>query len=118
MPTNADSYLRNTFALSGGLKAGKVTINSTINYLNKNQKAVPTGQGDDASGGKVIWQELIQIPRDHSIVDYKNIMIPMILPVIFIILIITSHHMHKIHTGLYTTREISTMKTEYSEILM
>ena len=72
VPTNADSYLRNTFALSGGLKAGKVTINSTINYLNKNQKAVPTGQGDDASGGKVIWQELIQIPRDHSIVDYKK----------------------------------------------
>lgn len=38
VPTNADSYLRNTFALSGGLKAGKVTINSTINYLNKIKK--------------------------------------------------------------------------------
>ncbi|MBC7886114.1 MAG: SusC/RagA family TonB-linked outer membrane protein [Saprospiraceae bacterium] len=72
VPTDVDSYLRNTFALSGGLKYGKVSISSTINYLNKDQKAVPTGQGDDASGGKVVWQELIQIPRDHSIVDYKK----------------------------------------------
>ncbi len=47
-------------------------MNSSINYINKNQKAVATGQGDDAGGGKVLWQEMIQVPRDHSIIDYKK----------------------------------------------
>ncbi len=72
VPTNADSYKRHTIGLNGGLKLGKLSVNSNINYVRKNQKAVATGQGDDAGGGKVLWQEIIQIPRDHSIVDSKQ----------------------------------------------
>ncbi|MEO6287118.1 MAG: SusC/RagA family TonB-linked outer membrane protein [Dyadobacter sp.] len=76
VPTNADSYKRNTLSLNGGLKLGKFSVNSNINYVHKNQKAVATGQGDDAGGGKVVWQEIIQIPRDHSIVDSKAFLDP------------------------------------------
>lgn len=72
VPTNADSYKRHTFGFNGGTKINKFGMNSSINYINKNQKAVATGQGDDAGGGKVLWQEMIQVPRDHSIIDYKK----------------------------------------------
>jgi TonB-linked SusC/RagA family outer membrane protein len=72
VPTNADSYKRHTVGLNGGLKLGKFSVNSNVTYVRKNQKAVATGQGDDAGGGKVLWQEIIQIPRDHSIVDSKQ----------------------------------------------
>ena len=72
VPTNADSYKRHTLGLNGSLKIKKFTVTSNINYVGKTQKAVATGQGDDAGGGKVLWQELLQIPVDHSIVDYKG----------------------------------------------
>jgi len=76
IPTDADSYKRHTFSLSGGAKLKKVTLSSSINFVHKNQKAVATGQGDDAGAGKVLWQELIQVPRDHSIVDYSAVLDP------------------------------------------
>lgn len=72
VPTNADSYKRHTFGLNGASKVGKLTVSSGINYVKKDQKVVATGQGDDAGAGKVLWQEIIQIPRDHSIVDSKK----------------------------------------------
>ena len=72
VPSDADSYKRHTFNFNGGTKVGKFGINSSINYVNKNQKVIATGQGSDAGAGKVIWQEIIQIPRDHSIVDYQK----------------------------------------------
>jgi TonB-linked SusC/RagA family outer membrane protein len=75
-PTNKDSYKRNTIGLNGGIKLNKFTINSSLNFVHKNQKAIATGQGDDAAGGKTLWQELIQVPRDHSIVDYKAVLDP------------------------------------------
>jgi TonB-linked SusC/RagA family outer membrane protein len=73
VPTDADSYKRNTFGFTGGTKFNKLSVNSSINYVNKNQKAVATGQGDDSGAGNVVWQEIIQMPRDHSIVDYEKL---------------------------------------------
>ncbi|WP_229253729.1 SusC/RagA family TonB-linked outer membrane protein [Dyadobacter sp. NIV53] len=72
IPTNADSYQRHTIGVNGGLKLNKFTTNANVNYVHKDQKAVATGQGNDAGAGKVLWQEIIQIPRDHSIVDSKG----------------------------------------------
>ncbi|MBP6410727.1 MAG: SusC/RagA family TonB-linked outer membrane protein [Pseudarcicella sp.] len=73
VPTNADSYERNTVGLNTGLKIKKFTVNANLNYVSKNQKAVATGQDDDSGGGNVVWQELIQVPVDHSIVDYNHL---------------------------------------------
>lgn len=72
IPTNADSYQRHTVGVNGGLKLKKFSANANMNYVHKDQKAVATGQGNDAGAGKVLWQEIIQIPRDHSIVDSKG----------------------------------------------
>lgn len=47
-------------------------MNTGVIFSVKDLDAVATGQGDDAGAGKVIWQEIIQVPRDHSIVDYAD----------------------------------------------
>lgn len=72
VPTDADSYKRNTVGLKGEIGNEKVTIGASVEFMNKEQKAIATGQGDDAGAGKVLFQELIQIPRDISIVDHKD----------------------------------------------
>ncbi|MEZ5050690.1 MAG: TonB-dependent receptor plug domain-containing protein [Saprospiraceae bacterium] len=73
VPTNADSYKLNSLGLNGKLKSGRFSVGSNVTFSNKKQKSVATGQGDDAGAGSVLFQEIIQIPRDHSIVDYKDI---------------------------------------------
>lgn len=72
VPTNADSYQRHTIGANGSLKLNKFSVSSNISYVGKKQKAVATGQGEDSGGGKVLWQELLQIPVDHSVVDYGS----------------------------------------------
>lgn len=72
VPSDADSYKRHTISATAGTKYKKFGINTSLNYVNKNQQAIATGQGDDAGAGKVVWQEIIQMPRDHSIVDYEQ----------------------------------------------
>ncbi|NND05578.1 MAG: SusC/RagA family TonB-linked outer membrane protein [Saprospiraceae bacterium] len=72
VPSDNDTYKRNTFSLKGDMGNETLNVGASIDYVNKRQQALATGQGDDAGGGKVIFQELIQIPRDHQIVDYRN----------------------------------------------
>lgn len=72
-PTTADAYQRNTIGLNAGISANKFTVRTSINYVNKNQNVVNTGQGG-AEGGTVA-QALAQTPRDINIVglrDYIN----------------------------------------------
>ncbi|MFC5272230.1 SusC/RagA family TonB-linked outer membrane protein [Adhaeribacter terreus] len=70
VPTDADSYKRNTLALRGSTRGNKLSISSNLNYVRKDAKAVTTGQGGE---GQTLFQEMIQIPVDHSIVDYKDL---------------------------------------------
>jgi len=72
VPLDRDSYKRNTFGLKGEMGNDFVTFGASVDYVNKRQQSLATGQGDDAGGGKVIFQEIIQVPRDHQIVDYKD----------------------------------------------
>ncbi len=75
IPTTADAFVKRSFTFSGGIKNEKTTIRTNINFTNRDQNAVNTGQGDDAGEGNTLMQELLQIPRDVSIVDfadYKN----------------------------------------------
>lgn len=69
VPTNADSYKRNNFSFRGTYTGKKLTITSSINYILKNSKAVTVGQG---SNGATLFQEMIQIPNDISLVDVKD----------------------------------------------
>jgi len=72
IPSDQDSFKKNTFGLNAGTKIEKLKIRTSINFTHKLQSAVPTGQGDDASYGKSLAQELIQIPNDLSILDLKD----------------------------------------------
>jgi len=71
-PTKADQYKRRTFGLNGGVTEGKMTVKGNITYVKKDQNAVNTGQGADAGEGNVLTQEMLQIPRDISVVDQKD----------------------------------------------
>lgn len=75
VPTTVDQYLKRTLSFNGGIKSGKFSVRTSLNYNQKEQSVVNTGQGDDAGEGSTLQQDLMQIPRDISIVDlqdYKN----------------------------------------------
>lgn len=72
IPTSADTYLKNALSFNGGLKNEKGSIRLSFNYTNKDQSAVNTGQADSAGEGDTFIPELLQIPRDISIVDLKD----------------------------------------------
>jgi TonB-linked SusC/RagA family outer membrane protein len=72
VPSNADSYKRRTFGFNGLMSSDKLTFKASFNYVKKDQNIVNTGQGDDAGEGNTATQELLQIPRDVSVVDLKD----------------------------------------------
>lgn len=72
IPTDADRYVKRNLSFNGGLKNEKVSVRASINYANKEQSVVNTGQGDDAGEGSTLQQDLLQIPRDVSILDMAN----------------------------------------------
>ncbi|WP_333878216.1 SusC/RagA family TonB-linked outer membrane protein [Flavobacterium sp.] len=72
IPTEADSFQKRAITFNGGLKNDKSSIRLSLNYTNREQRAVNTGQGDEAGEGATLIQELLQIPRDVSIVDLQD----------------------------------------------
>ncbi|WP_278036372.1 SusC/RagA family TonB-linked outer membrane protein [Flavobacterium nitratireducens] len=75
IPSATDTYKRKALSINAGISNDKLSVRANINYIRKNQNAVNTGQGADAGEGNTMMQELLQIPRDVSIVDledYKN----------------------------------------------
>jgi TonB-linked SusC/RagA family outer membrane protein len=67
MPTDADSYNRNTFSLKGSTRFFRnLTSTGSFNYINKRSSFVPTGQDQSVLDG------LLQTPRDISIIDQKD----------------------------------------------
>lgn len=72
IPTKADEYIKRTLGFNGGIKNDKFSLRAAINYSNIDQNAVAAGQGDQASEGTTMMEELLQIPRDISIVDLAD----------------------------------------------
>ena len=72
VPGDKDTYNRNNFGARTEFTADRLTIGASIDYINKKASAVATGQGDDAGAGATLVQELMQIPRDHVVVDYAD----------------------------------------------
>ena len=72
IPTEADSYNRKTLSFNGGVNSDKLSFKANFNYVKKDQYAINTGQGDAAGQGNTFTQELLQIPRDVSVVDLKD----------------------------------------------
>jgi TonB-linked SusC/RagA family outer membrane protein len=72
IPTAADAYSRKTFGFNGGITSDKLSFKANINYVKKDQYAVNTGQGNDSGEGNTFTQEMLQIPRDISVVDLQD----------------------------------------------
>ncbi|MGO4821922.1 MULTISPECIES: SusC/RagA family TonB-linked outer membrane protein [unclassified Flavobacterium] len=72
IPTNADSYKRRTLGVNAGMSSEKLSVRASFNYVKKDQNAVNTGQGDDSGEGNTMTQELLQVPRDISLVDLQD----------------------------------------------
>lgn len=69
VPGDADVLDRNTISLRGTLKGERLSATTSLNYSNKKQSVITTGQG---GAGTTTFQELIQVPRDASIVDWSD----------------------------------------------
>lgn len=72
IPTDADSFKRRTFGFNGGITSDRLSFKASANYVKKDQYAVNTGQGSDAGEGNTFSQEILQVPRDISIVDLAD----------------------------------------------
>lgn len=69
IPGNSDQLNRHNVTLRGTLKGNKLSSDVSVNYVRKEVDAVATGQGLNAP---ILFQEIIQVPRDMSIVDWKD----------------------------------------------
>ncbi len=72
VPTEADKLNRRTFNFNGGISGEKLTTRVSMNYIKKDQNVVNNGQGDDAGQGATLTQEIIQVPRDISLLDHAD----------------------------------------------
>ncbi|HET6556501.1 MAG TPA: SusC/RagA family TonB-linked outer membrane protein [Prolixibacteraceae bacterium] len=72
IPGESDVLDRNSFLFKANGGTEKTKIDFTANYSNKKLSAVATGQGDDAGGGKTIFQEILQNPINHYIPQYRD----------------------------------------------
>jgi len=70
--TNVDSYKRNTLSFNGTAKFGKFTIGTSVQYLNRKVSAVSTGQSEDEGNGSTLWSEILQMPNDIPILEFKD----------------------------------------------
>ncbi|REG98188.1 SusC/RagA family TonB-linked outer membrane protein [Flavobacterium aquicola] len=66
MPTEADAFNRNTLGLSASTKVKKLTIGGNLNYVSTSGSGVATGQG------LTVMNNLMQIPTDISITEFKD----------------------------------------------
>ena len=72
MPYDFDTYKRNNVTLTGTTKlSNKFSSTASINYVNKKNKFVPTGQG-----GQSVWNNVLQQPRDIPILEMQDYMGP------------------------------------------
>ncbi len=70
IPTDVDQYKRNNVSFRGTADGERLSAKVALNYVNKNTGFASAGQGGDK--GATLFQELIQMPRDMSIVDMKD----------------------------------------------
>ncbi|MEP6616419.1 MAG: SusC/RagA family TonB-linked outer membrane protein [Ginsengibacter sp.] len=70
IPTKSDYLLRHTLSLRTNNKFKNLSINTSFNYVNKKVNQPATGQG--STSGSTIFQDLLQIPVDLPIRDFRD----------------------------------------------
>ena len=74
LPGNRDVFKRNEFNLTGSTNYKNLSIVASLNYVNKVNNTMATGQS--SVDGSTFYEDLLQIPADIPIKDlrdYKNI---------------------------------------------
>jgi len=72
IPTETDALDRKVFNLSAGVKGKRFRARTVANYITRDQNIVNTGQSDNAGEGENLIQEIIQVPRDISVLDLRD----------------------------------------------
>ena len=72
IPGETDVLDRNSFLFKANGGTEKTKVDFSANYSHKKLSAQATGQGDDAGGGKTIFQEILQNPVNHYLPQYRN----------------------------------------------
>lgn len=72
LPGDVDLLDRNTLTFKANGGTGKTKINFGMTYINRENKTIPTGQGDDAGTGAVIYADILYQPVNHYLPDYRD----------------------------------------------
>ena len=72
IPTDIDKSNRNTFSFRGMAEGKFLKVNAVFNYVHRTGSQTPDGNGGTGSAAN-LFSEILQIPRDISIVDLKNL---------------------------------------------
>ncbi len=72
LPADVDVLDRNTLTFKGNGGTEKTKFNFGMTYMNRVQKTIPTGQGDDAGTGAVIYSDILYQPVNHYLPDYRD----------------------------------------------
>ena len=68
-PTKSDSYKSHNLSFRGSQKLNaKFELSSSVNYLRKENRSVPTGQGEQS-----VYNQIMQTPRDISLQELSDI---------------------------------------------
>ena len=70
LPADVDKSDRNTFSARGTVKGKKLTFTGSANYVRKTGKNPPDGRGNSVAAN--LYSDILQIPRDVSIIDQKD----------------------------------------------
>lgn len=72
LPGDVDVLDRNTLSFKANGGTDKTKLNFGMTYINRVQKTIPTGQGDDAGTGAVIYSDILYQPVNHYLPDYRD----------------------------------------------
>jgi TonB-linked SusC/RagA family outer membrane protein len=68
MPTDVDTYVRNTLSLRGSARlTDKIRSSGSFNYVRTETSFVPTGQG------ATVYNNVLQTPRDIPLLELENL---------------------------------------------
>ncbi len=70
VPRDKDGFQKNSFKFGASRKMGFLDVNTSFNYINKEVRALPTGQGQGGSAN--LFDDVLQHPTDISLVDMDN----------------------------------------------
>ncbi len=72
IPTDKDVLDRNSISFKGNGGTEKTKFNFGITYMNRKLTTIPTGQGDDAGVGAVLYADILYQPINHYLPDYRD----------------------------------------------